>query len=583
MNNQFGKKKNRFSAAIVTIVICIILAVGAVSISMFSPGSEFDFLPSARKPGEVHFSDMKYERPDGKALTENMDELIEMIKKNKSFTEQSKIFTTINEDLANFRTMASLAEIYYYTDTSDEFYKNESETLNQAYVEIYDKICVLLDTIEASSFKVNYERSFFGNGYFNDWEPMTNSPAAVELLKKEQSLISDYQDNLSNAFVNYGGKDIYISSEEFAALDAEAQSEIIALYYEKYNELLVGIYAELVKVRLAIADELDTDYVSYAYKSFDRDYTPEQANAYMDSITKQLLPIVSDIKFDASVLNSKVDTLKSFHTLSYAASKMGGKTSEAFDYMVKYGLFELSASENKVGLSFETFLEKYNSPFMFASSTGTAYDFSTYTHEFGHFVYDYSNLGEGLTVDSTEIASQAMAYIMPLYSDGIGDISGDDMLKANLGSTVDLYLSTCFINKFETSVYSLSQSEITPDKLTALAKTAALEVGLDEGAATRLSTSWFEIQHIYIAPMYYVSYAVSNDVALQILEAELNDAGEGGVKAFEKLISKDHALPLYDGITRIGFESPFAEGRAEKIAALISRVFDENTEEETAA
>ncbi len=583
MNNQFGKKKNRFSAVIVTIVICVALVIGAVAISTFIPGGGFDLLPSAIKPGEVHFSDMKYERPDGKALIEDMDQLIDMIKTDKSFTDQSKIFTSINEGLGNFRTMSSLAEIYYYSDTTDEFYKNESDILNQEYVDIYDKICLLLDTIEASSFKVNYERSFFGVGYFNDWEPMTKSPAAIEMLKKEQALISDYQDSLSNAFVTYEGEDIYISSERFEKLAVEAQSEVIDLYYEKYSDLLGNIYAELVKIRLDIADEAGTDYVSYAYKSFDRDYSPKDANAYMDSITEHILPIVSNIRFDASVINAKTDTLKSFHTLSYAASKMGGKTSEAFDYMTKYGLFELSASENKVGLSFETFLEKYNSPFMFASSTGTAYDFSTYSHEFGHFVYDYANLGAGVTVDSTEIASQAMAYIMPLYSDGIGDICGDDMLKNNLYSTVDLYLSTCFINKFENSVYSLSKSEITLEKLTELAKNAAIEVGIDEVNADRLSTSWFEIQHIYISPMYYVSYAISNDVALQILEAELNDSGSGGVRAFEKLITKDHSLPLYESITKIGFESPFSEGRAEKIAALISRVFEGSTEETTAA
>ena len=568
MSNSIPKK-NKFSAAIATIVICVILAVGAISISLLSPGSEFEIIPSALKPGEVHFSEMKYERPDPDALIDDIDKLIELISTGKSFTEQSKIFTTINEDLSNFRTMTSLADIYYYGDTTNEFYKTESDFLNQAYVEIYNKICILLDTIEASSVKVNYERSFLGNGYFDNWTPLSKSPAAIELMKKEQDLISDYQASLSNAFVTIDGEDIYITAENFSSFSTE--------YYNKYNELLGNIYVELIKTRLELADELGTDYVSYAYDTFGRDYTPEEAAAYLDNIVETLIPIISTIDYDASLLVTSTDPITSFYSLSLAANKMGGETKDAFDYMVTYGLYDLSASSNKMGLSFEIFLDKYFSPFIFASASGTSNDYLTFSHEFGHFVYDYVNLGAGQSVDSAEIASQAMAYIMPLYSDGMGDISGEDFLKSNIYSTFDTYLYSCFINKLETAAYSLSADQVTLEKLNEIAKSAALEIGLNETTADALAQSWFEIQHIYISPMYYVSYAISNDTSLQILEAELDNPGKGGVKALEKFISKDHALPLYDALEKEGFESPFSEGRAEKIAELINKIF--NSEE----
>ena len=566
-------KKSNFSAAILTIVICIILAAGAVIISLFSPGSEFEFIPFAKKPGEVHFSDMNYERPNGAAISDNLSKLTDMIKSNKSFTEQSRLFTTINTDLSNYKTMMSLAEIHYYKDTTDDFYKTESDFLKDEYVGIYNKICILLDTIETSSFKVNYERSFLGSGYFNNWTPMTKSPEAIKLLKEEQALISEYQDLLSNAFVNYKGEYVSVHSEEMAALSPDQQAEVIDLYYEKYNPLLGNIYAELTILRLELAKEMNTDYVSYAYKSFDRDYTPEQANAYMDEIAKHVFPLASKINYDSSELYEKADTMTSFYSLAHAAGKMGGDVEKAFNYMMKYGLFELSASENKVGLSFETFLDKYNTPFIFTSSTGTANDFLTYAHEFGHFVYDYVNLGAGVTIDSTEIASQAMAYIMPLYSNGIGSLDGNDMLRCSLNETIDLYFSACFINKFETAVYALPKDEITAEKMNELAKEIALEIGLSKSTADSLSMSWIELQHIYIYPMYYVSYVVSNDTSLQILEAELNGRGEGGVKTLDKLLTKDHALPLYDSLKKEGFESPFDAGRAEKIADLICRVF----------
>ena len=245
--------------------------------------------------------------------------------------------------------------------------------------------------------------------------------------------------------------------------------------------------------------------------------------------------------------------------------------------MVKYGLYELSASEEKQGISFETFLEKYYSPFMFVSSSGTAYDYLTYAHEFGHFVDDYVNLGANNTVDTAEMASQTMAYIAPFYSDGMNGIDSYELLKINLYSTFEMYSTTAFIHRFETAVYSLEPNEVTSQRLNELAKEAALSVGMDEYTADIMAVSWFEIQHIYIAPMYYVGYAISNDVSVQIVEAELDAPGEGGVEAFEKLLNRDPYKTFEENIVEDGFESPFAEGRTEKLAKFIDSVFFPNT------
>ncbi len=570
MNNSTRPKRSKLSATIITIIVCAALAMGSVAISIFDPSSGFDFIPSGLKPGEVHYSDMEYVRPDANALTEDIAHLIELITSEKSFTDQSRLFTSINKDLANFRTMASLAEIRYYTDTTDEFYKEENKLLGDEYIGIYDKICELLDTIADSKFKNNYERSFFGIGYFKDWEPMDKSDAVTELLKKEQALIAEYQEELSNPSFTVDINDIGV----LATIDSINQIDPTEILIQKYNERLGGIYVKIVKTRLELAKELGTDYISYAYKNLDRDYTPEEANAYMNGIIEHVLPVISNINADDSVLNTPADTITSFYHLSLAAGKMGDIISGAFDHMSKYGLYEVAVSQNKLGISFEIFLEKYNSPFMFVSSTGRANDLLTYAHEFGHFVDDYVNFGQSATVDSAEISSQAMAYILPFYSSGMGKISGEDFLKANLYSTFEMYIYSAFVNNFETAVYSLSPEEVTLEKINELAKKAALDAGLTEEMADILGLSWFEIQHVYIAPMYYVSYAISNDVALQILEAELKKPLEGGVEAFEKLIKKNTDLTLPESIERIGFESPFEDGRAEKIAALIGEIFE---------
>lgn len=576
MTNNTPKSNKNITAITVTVAICIILAAAAVLFSILNPEDSFDFIPSIISPQKVHYSDMEYVRPDNTVIIENMDEIMLMIDEGVSFTEQSRLFTELNENLINFRTMLTLAEIRYYTDVTDDYYKEENELLQLEYVGIYDKTAELLDKIAESAFKSNYERSFFGIGYFNDWEPMSRTEAASALLEREQELITEYQDIIANTFVTYEGRDIYLPSEEYYSLAPEVQAELIDLYTEKYNAELGEIYVELIKLRQDLAKEEDTDYTSIAYGDLGRDYTPEEADAYIESITKVLLPKIKTYEVDLSLYDIPTDTVTSFYHLSLAASKMGGNVEKAFDYMVKYGLYEVAVSDSKQGMSFEVLLEKYYAPFMFVSSTGTANDLLTYAHEFGHFADDYITLGMSRTVDSAEIASQAMAYIVPFYSDGMGNVSGDEFLKINLYSTLEMYVSAIFVHEFETAVYALPAEEITLEKLNSIAKNVALSLGLNENAAESFSESWFEYQHIYIAPLYYSAYTISNDAALQVLEAELENPLEGGIEAYLDIIDRDPSKTFVENIEAAGFESPFAEGRAEKIAELIDSIFFPN-------
>ncbi|MCI6502361.1 MAG: hypothetical protein MSA49_03915, partial [Clostridia bacterium] len=80
-------------------------------------------------------------------------------------------------------------------------------------------------------------------------------------------------------------------------------------------------------------------------------------------------------------------------------------------------------------------------------------------------------------------------------------------------------------------------------------------------------------QHIFLYPFYTVSYSISNDVSLQVLQKELDNPSVGGVKAFMKIIKRSDNSTFEKSITAAGFENPFSEGRAEEIAALIQSVF----------
>ena len=576
------KPKRKVSSAVIAIIVCSALIVSSIVYAVLNPNDILDLIPSliGDVHSKTHYSDMEYTRPDTDGLIADIDSLITMINEGKSFNDQRPVFNKINTELNTFYTMSALANIRYATDATNEFYKEEDEFLNTAYVTISNKTNALLDAIAFSTFKTNYERSYFSVGYFNDWKPRTHSDEVVALMEQEQALINEYTHAISNAFVEINGQKIILGSDEFYALNDSNRAEAVNAYYYKYNEQLGKIYIDLIKIRKQIAEKLDVDYLEYAYSNFDRDYTPEQTMKYLDGIAKNIIPLLNEITIDTTSYDTYADPITSFYALSRGAKNMGGTIAEAFDYMFEYGLFEFSYSENKQDMSFETFLPNYYAPFIFSSPQKNVSDFLTFSHEFGHFVDDYYNVGAGSTLEAAESASQAMAYILPFYTNSMMGFDGKDFLKMTVSESVDMYTSQAFITRFEHMAYQLSSNELTLDALNELAYDAATEFGYDEQTAQLYRLAWFSIQHIYIYPGYTISYIISNDVSLQILDAELKEPGKGGVKAFTNLIDRDDDLTFTEDVTSSGFESPFADGRTVKIADFIKSVLGEAETEE---
>lgn len=572
--------KKKYSSAMIAVIICAALVAGAVAIAIISPEGGFDILPSLTDTrSKVHYSDMEYTRPDADALIASFDDLIAMIKRGDSFTAQRSVYNRINTDYTDFMTMLTLANLHYSRNTSDEYYKTEYFDLEKASITIGNKLNELMDTIAASEFKVNYERSYYGVGYFTDWVNLVYPDEVVALMEKETELIEEYTTLMTDPYVVLNGKAIHLYSDDLTSLSENEYAEVIYSYYEKYNDLAGKIYVDLVKTRMQIAEKLDTDYISFAYSEFDRDYTPKQATDYLDSVAESIIPAISKLEFDDSFIHEYCDPLSAIYAVSDGAKNMKSTVNDAFDYMFKYGLYDASFSHNKLNASYTTYLYNYNVPFMFVSPQNTAYDFFTVSHEFGHFVDSYQNQGMVPTIDAAEVASQAMAYIMPHYTNALYGFDSEALADYAVYAAADIYTTQCYITRFEHEVYALSADELTLDKINAIAYDCAKEFGLSD-YADLYKMAWVEIHHVFEVPFYTISYVISNDVAMQVLDAELKAPGKGGVEAYLDVIDRDMDLSFIDETVDSGFESPFADGRAEKIAQLITDALTESPDEE---
>lgn len=570
MNELNTRQKPKNFAAFITVAVCGALMIAAIVISIFNPGFSGN-IPAFDRHGRTHYNDMVYEHIDVEAIIKDINELCDMIAKDTSYSDQSAVFKRIDTSLGDYYTMSALIEIKFFSDPSNKEYSSEYNYLESFSAQISDKVYELMDAIALSSHRSAYERNFFGLGYFNDWQPRDYSDEVVALMEEETRITNKYLEEIADPSVTLSsGKTVKLSEVDFSSITQQQYDDIIKAYNQKFSEM----YAEIVKVRLEIAQRTGISYAEIAHENLNRDYSPEDVDKYLEGIALHIVPLYYQLQYDPELKHDFVDTLTSFTALKSGAYNMGGVISEAFDYMFEYGLYDMSYSETKSAISFQTYIQNYNSPFVFVSPVCNRSDLMTFSHEFGHFVDSYYNLDIGLTIDNTEIASQAMALILPLYAHGQLTDGDYDYLKAGLCDVLETYLQTGFTGLFEQKVYRLAPEEVTAENLNRLARECAVEMGVDEEAAYVLSTFWFETQHIFIAPMYTIGYSVSCDVALQVLEAELKAPGKGGADAYMNVIDRDVNKSFTEDIKISGFADPFDPTRLSNTAEFIKNAWE---------
>ena len=450
----------------------------------------------------------------------------------------------------DFWTCNALANIRYSGDLTDTYWEAEynfcSENGPAVEAALDDLYCCLSD----SPLRTELEGDdYFGAGFFEGYEESTYDETLVSLMEKEAQLISQYYE-LSDA-----------------ASAAEYYSEA---YFSTYGSAMAELYVELVKVRQEIAAYAGYDsYQEYAYDfNYLRNYTPKEATAYLEQVGMYLYDLyvysdMSDIWEDGADYCTESQT---FRYVQAAANAMGGTPSEAFDLLQKARLYDIAYGENKFNSSFEVYLWSYYEPFIFMNPYLDQSDKLTFAHEFGHFTNDYACSGSYAGIDIAEIHSQAFEYLSLCYVDNT-----EVLTRYKLADSLCVYMENAAYSLFEHQVYDLPAEDLTAENITALYEYVGTFFGFD--SLQWDVRDWVTIPHFFTQPMYMVSYVVSNDLAMQIYQLELEQPGEGLALYEECLTSQDSYL-LYFAQT-YGLQSPFDEGRLEEVAKLFSETFGE--------
>ena len=523
----------------ITTIVAIILAL-CIVLSGCSIGEYFSLLGSYFFGTVTHFDAMEYTRPDLDAFRQALENCCRAAQTETQLEPLLDQILEFNAAYDQYVTARSLAMIYYCRDMRDGNWAEEYDFCEAASTEVAAGIDRLYRLLAQSPLRESLESDqYFGADFFDAYEGQTVFDDAFLALLQQQT-------QLQNAYLA-----IYADAEGLEYGSEE--------FFDRYGQQMGQLLVDLVLLRQQISAYAGyEDFSAFAYDFYYfRDYTPQQADALLDSIHAQLVPLYQQIGSQKpEIILFGCDQQATYNYVSATAQAMGGMIWDAFSDMSRCQLYDITPSEYKYNASFELFISGYLSPYVFLNPTQTEQDKLTFAHEFGHFCHDHANMGSRVGVDVAEIYSQAMEYLSLCYGN-----ADDNLIRLKMLDCLGIYVEQAALASFEQQLYQLPAQQVTMETIIQLYTATCADYGIDS------EYGYLYITHFYTNPLYIISYVVSNDAALQIYQMELQETGAGLACYRQNLIPwKTDFLAFLENA---GLESPFAEGRLESVKVML--------------
>ena len=482
------------------------------------------------------FDTFVYTRPDLAELESTLEKCRQDIADDVPVSEILKNIETLYSQYDSFYTNLNLADIHYCMDMSNSYWAEEYNYCDGLASEVEAKLEQLYEILAASQYRQKLESDiYFGAGFFNAYTGESYwDETYLALALEESNLQAEYNDILAEA------GNIWCYSPKF---------------YDAYGYELAQILVDLIRVRQQIADHIGAvSYEQLSYESvYGREYSAREAKQYLRNAGTAMSHIYGEIyddkawRYGEEVCNPE----EAFAYVEQTANYLGGNVKKAFDSLECRELYDLSYSSNKFDGSYCVYLTDYNAPFVFVNPWNQAVDKLTFAHEFGHFTNEYICGGSYVGTDISEIQSQGMEYFSLCCSKDPG------LTRYKMADSLSVYVHQSAYGLFELEIYELEGEELTVENVIACYRQICEDFSVVQDDWNEFS--FVNVSHFYLNPMYIVSYVVSNDLAMQFYEMELENPGKGKKYFVESLSSEE--MYILDFADQYGLKNPFSEER----------------------
>ncbi|WP_106496557.1 M3 family oligoendopeptidase [Lentibacillus sp. Marseille-P4043] len=550
------------------------------------------------------FEEFTYERPDLQKEKDSFANLLHTFKSADSLDESNKAIKAINAFRDRLSTLFNLVYIRASIDTNDDFYQKERDFFDEMEPEIRALDTAFYQALIQSPYRDELEQQW-GSQLFQlaDCEIKSFSPEIISLLQKENKLISEYSKLVASAEVEFQGETYTLAQlgpfvQNKDRTVRKQAIEASAGFFDHNATKFDDIYDQLIKVRHEIATTLGyKNFVEVGYLRMQRvDYNAEMVDVFRKQVRESIVPLVSKL-YKKQAERIGVDSLKYYDEAFEFSSgnaqpkgkpewiiengkkmykELSSETKEFFDYMLDRNLMDLEAKKGKEAGGYCTFIEDYQSPFIFANFNGTSGDIDVLTHEAGHAFQFYSSRNIGIpeylipTSEAAEIHSMSMEFFTWPWMELFFKEDTDKYKYSHLAGGLEFLPYGVAVDEFQHLVYE--NPEWTPEERKQawkkLEQTYLPHRDYDGNAYLEAGGFWQRQGHIYEVPFYYIDYTLAQICAFQFWKRSRENHEEawedylhlcklGGSKSF---LGLDEAANL---------RSPFEEGCVESVVDTI--------------
>lgn len=547
----------------------------------------------------MNFSEMEYHRPDLNDVKRKYTQITKNFSQSSSVSEQYALILEHEKLLSYFQTMSTIASVRNSINTVDPFYEKEMAFFDASNPTFEELVQNFYKVIVSSQYKKDLEQKT-GSLFFKNLEISLRSfsPDVIELKKKENALVTEYEKLLASAQIEFEGKTLNLSEIQTYQISEDRQIrqsawEKTAAFFTENSNRLDEIYDELVHNRTRQAKILGYEnFLRLGYDRLGRNcYGPDEVKKFRDQVAADLVPLITELKkgqaqrlglkdlkfYDDNSLfadgnpkpkGDRNHLVKQAQTMYHEMSPLTG---EFFDFMVTNELFDLDSKKGKAGGGYCTEIPDYRSPFIFSNFNGTAGDVDVLTHEAGHAFASYlaqRNIAllelQTPTMDAAETHSMSMELFSRKWDSLFFEEDTEKFQLYQLEKAISFIPYGCLVDEFQTTMYENPDlyPEERKDVWKKLEKKYRPWIDFDHLPFFAEGGGYQRQHHIYSYPLYYIDYCLAQTTAFEFwIDSEqdwkrsfshyLSFVKQGGTKTYEELVkSSGLNYPMDDGCIR---------------------------------
>ncbi|WP_019414188.1 M3 family oligoendopeptidase [Paenisporosarcina sp. TG20] len=552
----------------------------------------------------ITFDEYTYKRPNFEEGKTRFEQLLKNFRNTNSVEEQSDAIEAINAFRKSFSTQENLAYIRASIDTNDTFYQQERDYFDEVSPQLEELVTAYYQELITSKFRKELEDKW-GSQLFDlaNYSIKSFSPEIISLLQQENKLSSEYSKLVASAQVEFDGKTVTLAQlgPYKESIDRDIRKKAVATgveFFQGNEEKFDNIFDQLVKLRHKIARTLGYEnFVELGYIRMMRiDYDAKMVKTFRDQVRDYIVPLASKL-YERQAKRIGVDKLK-FHdeSLNFITGnakpqgssdwiiengtkmydELSPETGEFFRYLMDRKLMDVEAKKGKESGGYCTFIEDYDSPFIFSNFNGTSGDIDVLTHEAGHAFQIYSSRNIGIpeylwpTFEACEIHSMSMEFFTWPWMEYFFKKETEKYKFAHLSGALQFLPYGVAVDEFQHVIYE--NPEMSPfERKNAWKKIEKIYLphrDYDGNSYLEAGGFWQRQTHIYNSPFYYIDYTLAQICAFQFWKRSREDQESawndylhlcklGGSKSFTKLVGEANLI------------SPFEEGCVESVIETI--------------